>query len=595
MNRLAQRALALVASGAFALSALGLGAEAAPPPDLKEGFRAEPGLYVSSASGTGSSAQEAEGKARSAALHGLFAGLGKDGLFAEVFAASPPLGLSFVLADSSKSGGSFRALVVLKVDEESLRIIERGPYLAAALSLLDKAETASNEAEARRSDGAAAESKADLGSALGLYGMAADSSRAALALVDPVSDPSIFSSQGKRTAPELKKGLAATLAEAQAGIERVKQAEAALAADASSQAALDVADTVVKAADAAQALLDENASLLGDLGAYDADRLSPLRDRLDLQRRSLSDAKLALDRAKAAVLDPSFAADKLEFAKRRLATADASLAAAYRNVDREIRDPAVRRAARARTLRWALLHEPREYLSLRSYLPFGVAAGEGSSAEPLQLIAGLEGAFGFGHGGVWLRSRARFSGLDLEPGVDGGEQSVVTQSFDFGVWGKSLVFAGYAWDWRRAVDDASYRSNGLVEAGFGGVYGHGQGEERFQRADWIISLNYQLPGDMDGFKLWNVLNPGLETQLRLGRLGILEASASNRLERIGEDEYVSVLSWAVGLGLRLPAPFAFGAEYGGSYIRPFDAEDDKLGEALDRGTGRFRFFVQYSI
>ena len=59
----------------------------------REGFRSDGSTYVSVASARGSSAEGAEKLARGAALRGLFDGLGKDRLFAEVFTASPPLSL----------------------------------------------------------------------------------------------------------------------------------------------------------------------------------------------------------------------------------------------------------------------------------------------------------------------------------------------------------------------------------------------------------------------------------------------------------------------------------------------------------------------
>ena len=330
------------------------------------------------------------------------------------------MGLSFQLADSSATGASRLATVVLKVDDESVRIVERGPYLAAALALLDKAEASSDEAEARKAQAATAEAAAELGTALGLYGMSAEACRSALELLDPLAEPSIFSEKGKRTAPELKRSLAALLAEDGAGIDRIEKAQAALAADAAGEAAGAVADSGLAAADASEALLAESAPILEDLGAYDAERLAPLRDRLGAQRRATADSLAALERAKASLPEGGggFASDKLEFAKRRLEGSDASLAAAYVRVDREIRDPAARRAARAQAIRWAIYHLPREYLSLRAYLPLKLAAREGGmSSCPLDARLGLEGAFPLGRGGVWVRSEADFAHRDLEPGA----------------------------------------------------------------------------------------------------------------------------------------------------------------------------------
>jgi hypothetical protein len=578
----------LACAGAFA---------ADPPAAARDGFRAEGSAYVSTATGKGDSAQAAEASARGAALHGLLSGLGKDGLFAEVFAASPPIGLSFQVLQSAREGLGWKSLVQLKVDDESIRIVERGPYLAAALGLLDRAETASDEAETRRSSAAAAETEGDLGSALGQYGMAVDACRVALQLLAPVEDPSVFSGKGKRTAPELKKGLSASLAEASAGIERVKKAEAELAADASTAAASEVADAALAAADEAQVLLDEADPILGDPSAYGEDRLLPLRDRIGIKRRSLSDSQAALLRAQASLPKGArgFAADQLDFAARRLATADDSLDRAFRSLDREIRDPSARRAARARALRWALLHEPREYLSLRAYLPFSISPGEGgTSSSPLDASLGLEGAFPMGRGGVWVRSQAALSHTDLEPGIEGGDELALGQSFDFGIWGRSLVFAGYSWDWLRRVDGDSFPKRGSVRLGLGGVYEHRAAEESFHRADWLLALSYELPYPSLDFQLSTALNLGIESQFRLGNIALLEASLSKRLDQQGPASYSSVLRWAVGLGLRLPAPFALGAEYYGSLVQPLLPGGD-FGDAVDFEGGHFRFFLQYSI
>jgi len=562
----------------------------------REGFLSDAGIYSSTASGQGPTEAEAVSSARSAALHGLFVGLGKDRLFAEVFAASPPLGLGFELVQTAKEGNRYRAFVQLKVDDESVRIVERGPYLAAAIAILDKAEAASDEAEAHRADAAAAETRAELGSALGLYGMAADGCRSALELVDPVGDPSVFSSARKRTSPELKKGLAAILADASSGIERVKKAESALAADASSEAARAVADSALAAADQAQALLDESAPILNELGSYDADRLEGLRDRLALERRSLSDSKAALERARAALPpgEGSFASDNIDFASHRLASADASLAIAHKRVDREIRDPAARRAARARAFRWAFFHEPREYLSLRAYLPLDFFPGESAAYTPLEARMSLEGAFAFGSGGVWVRSQASIADMDLKPGEEGGDEFAFTQSFDFGVWGKSLVFAGYSWDWLRIVDSEDYPRDGAVRLGIGGVYDHSSAEGRFQRADWLLALSYELPYRMDDFETWDLFNLGVEAQFRLGSIALLEAQAAKRLYRVSDEDYSSLFRWTVGLAFRFPKPFAYGIEYGGTYVQPL-RDDGSLGEAYTFEGGRFRIFLQYSI
>ena len=350
--------------------------------------------------------------------------------------------------------------------------------MAAAIGILDKAEAESDEADAHaRGRGFAAEAERDSGQPLDRYGIAIDGCRSALELLDPVADPTLFSSKGKRTAPDLKKGLSSILEQASAGVERIKKAEAALNAGESSAEALGVADSAIGSADAAQSFLDEIAPALGDVSSLGEEKLVPLRDRISMQRRTLADSKAALERAKseqpkdkgstlangstfanangstfanangstfANANGSTFANDKLDFARRRLDTADASLTAAYHTVDREIRDPAERRAERAQALRWTLLHEPREYLSVRAYLPFMFSAGgQGIEGSPFEGKASLEGAFAFGDGGVWVRSQGELASTDLEPGESGGDELACTQSFDFGIWGKTLFFAGY--------------------------------------------------------------------------------------------------------------------------------------------------------
>ena len=103
---------------------------------------------------------------------------------------------------------------------------------------------------------------------------------------------------------------------------------------------------------------------------------------------------------------------------------------------------------------------------------------------------------------------------------------------------------------------------------------------------------------MPDFTLWNVLNAGFDAQFRLGKVALLEASVSKRLDELSDTDslpqYVSVLRWSILLGLRLPPPFAFGVEYFGAYVQPL-LSDGALGSATDYEGGHFRLFVQYSI
>ncbi|HET7839489.1 MAG TPA: hypothetical protein VFL04_06985, partial [Rectinemataceae bacterium] len=116
-----------IASLILAASALPLICQAQPAPPA-EGFRQDGSLYYATASGTGPSQGEAQENARGAALRSLFTGLGKDRLYAEVFMGSPPVGLSFTVESATKASSGYVAVVSLRIDDESIRIIERGPY-----------------------------------------------------------------------------------------------------------------------------------------------------------------------------------------------------------------------------------------------------------------------------------------------------------------------------------------------------------------------------------------------------------------------------------------------------------------------------------
>jgi hypothetical protein len=223
-----------------------------------------------------------------------------------------------------------------------------------------------------------------------------------------------------------------------------------------------------------------------------------------------------------------------------------------------------------------------------------VATGEGGIySAPFAARASFEGAFPLGQGGVWLRSPVEYAKQELKSGED---ESFLTQSFDFGVWGKRLYFVGYRWDWLRHVGGESIPKAGAFELGMGGVYGHGNGsaEERFHRADWTLALSYELPYNSNDTRFWSLVNAGLDARFRLGDLAIFEVSLSKRLEEEPGSLYDSVLSWAVALGVRLPPPFTIGAEYRGSYVQSL-LDNGDLGEATGFDGGRFRFFLQYSL
>ncbi len=79
--------------------------------------------------------------------------------------------------------------------------------------------------------------------------------------------------------------------------------------------------------------------------------------------------------------------------------------------------------------------------------------------------------------------------------------------------------------------------------------------DRFRRADWLVSLSYQIPYAMDEAELQNILNVGLDAKFRLGDIALIEASASKRLD--AATPYL--------------APLGYTPSYVGRYRRPASA------------------------
>ncbi len=571
-------------------------------------FRVEGAAYIARGFGRGTSEAEAVERARGAALRALFQGLGKDRLFAEIFVKDPPIGLVFTTLTVGRAAkpapeGDYEAEVALRVDDESIRIVARGPYLAAALSLLDGAEAELTAAEGLLEEASRAEGEARLGEALGAYGRALDRLVSGFSLIDPLEDGSVFSAARGRGAPELKRLFAAAEERARKGIDRARAAEAALERDAAGREAEALVARALAAVADAEALLVLERAPLSEPSAYGPERLASLRDRLDLELRSLRDTRAALVRGRASLAERSgYLADKFAFALRRLDSAETSLAAARRAVDRELRDPAVRRAARARLVRGIFLHEPTESLALRAAGPLGLALDQGESAYtaalPFDLALRAEGAFPFGSGGLWLATGLASGFQELSAMASGLERSLGS-SFDLGFWGRrGLLFAGYGWDWMRAVDGGGDEpKNGSIRLGLGGVSRrHGDGaREALPRADWLLAFSYELPISESGLYARDVLNGGLEGRFRLGSLALLEAAVAHRVHRDknapgGLD---AVLSWSLALGLRLPPPFTWGLEYRGSRAWALDAEGGIAGG--ERKAESLRLFLEYAL
>jgi len=581
--------------------------KAAVTPSL--GFRVEGSSYIAVAKAEASGESEAEEKAKSGAIRTLITGLGKDRLFAEIFVKNPPVGLSFTTLSNEKGlGGDYSAVVSLKVDDESIRILARGAYLSSATSLLDDAEESAAAAEALLPKATEAETAGLLGEALGRYGQVMDRCSAALALIDSVSDATVLSSKGGRGAADLRRSFQALNDTAGKGLARVRQAEKALASDEAAIAVSAVIDSALAEVAKAEALLTENKAVVSDISVYGPERLEPVRDSFAIGKRAMSDARSALDRAQAGLpKEKTYIRDKVDFARRRVATVEASLGKAFAIVDREIRDPTARRAERAQAYRWIFLHEPLEYLQLRVWPPFALSLGNVPSGESRFSVTDIfdfrvraEGAFGES-GGVWARTS--FQKNDLPLAAHGTNQPIelsMTQSFDFGFYGKTLWYAGYGWDWIRSVGNEDVDNRNEIRLGFGGVGKRPSGD---RRADWLVGLSYELPlayqtqsGDAYNTLLWNEINLGIDAFFRLGTVAVIEGgiAARSRASDSGLLNPDAVLALRAGLGFRLPKPFLWGAEFSLFKAWPIDTEGT-VDFSTPSGVEKLRFFLEYTI
>ncbi|PKL23591.1 MAG: hypothetical protein CVV47_13860 [Spirochaetae bacterium HGW-Spirochaetae-3] len=575
--------IALVSILVFAAS----GAVSALPRDAS--FQALGPDYIAEAVGKGDTEASAQNSALRAAIGVIMESLGKDRLFTELFMKNPPVTMDWKKVSSEKGLSSWTVRLRLVVDDESLRLLYNTAYVATVSTILDGSEARLSDAEGLSLSAREAETDGQLGRAMSLYWQARDACDSGLDLLSPIGDAAVFSTFGKKKAPELREVLVAVRGSASAGYDRIRAAERGLAADEELSSSLAVLDDIDADLTAVEAWADGVPDRLRGVEETPRAELTAFRDELEAKYRSLSDSRLALGRVEDAVpRSKEIVRARIDVVRRRIDGLSDYLKTTKVAVDREIRNPAIVRAKRAQNARWAFLHEPSGSLAFRFYTPFGLDP----SSNDISLIGsdlfefGLRSEHAFGdEKGVWIASSLSKEDSALAASTeDGGlaKSTGYSQSIDLGFYGRGMLGIGFSWDWLRRAGGENVEKRIELRALAGGV-------DRARRlASWLMVLSWEPPYGIDEFEAVNVFNFGLDGLLRLG--SAVELSAGFELRpRESEAYYDSSIAYSAGAGFRLPKPFLWGIEFIG-----YSAESLLDSDVSDSGSC-VRMFVEYSL
>jgi hypothetical protein len=579
--------LGLVAAAMFAVPLFLMAAPVAALP-TQTSFHADGPNYVAEATGRGATESEAQNDALRTAIGVIMESLGKDRLFTELFRKNPPVTMSWKNLSSRQEGAAWSVKVRLVVDDESLRLLYNTGYVSTVSTMLDEAEKRLADAERLESDARKEELLARLGAAMSLYWQTRDACDAGLDLLAPIGDAAVFSTSGKKKAPELREILTTIRATADSGYDRVSTAERGLASDQSQASALaaiaSLETQIAETEDWSKGLADEAATVESTSRA----ELQAQSDELAARHRSMSDARLALARVEQVVPRANQTTHaRIDIQRRRIDTVLAYMRKTKSLIDQELRDPAIARTKRTQNIRWMLLHQPTGALSVRLYSPFGLDPESRDIAfiDTGRFEFGLrsEGAFG-GDQGLWISTA--FKKDDAVLATPSGGQIVknsgYTQSIDLGYYRHGLLGAGLTWDWLRRVDGQSVDKRLSLHAFVGGM------DQSNSYATWLGTLSWEVPYELSSFEAANVFNFSLISIVRLGRVVELDTSLSLRPRQNASYGYDGVLRYSAGAGFHLPGPFLWGLEFAGSTASSFYGSYDQTASYI-------RMFAEYSL
>ncbi len=545
--------------------------------------------YEAVAEGQGVTEADAVNNARLSALAVIMKSLDKDKLFSELVMKNPPLTMSFATKEAVKSGAGWKATVTVRVDDESLRIIFNSVYVSTVVNLLDQAEANLGKAESLAEMAKQAEIKTDLGKALSYFWQSRDLCDAGLYLLEPISDATVFSTTGKKKTQDLREILKTVRTSMLAGYERIKSAEKSLAQDESMVSAVSELEKAEKAVIEIEAWLDSINPQLEKLEGTPKETLVTLKNKMDLNLRTLNDQRLALGRIEDAVpKDRDLFLSRIDVARRGIDRSRKFLADSRSLVDREIRSPAIVRAKRAQTAKWVFMHKPTRALSLRLYSPFGIDPGSNEFAfldtGRFEFNVSSEGAFGKSDG-IWIQtSLKKDDAILFQETEEFVKNTGYNQVINLGFYGEKLFGVGFNWDWYRQAAGQAVNKRLSPRVFLGGF------QEDSKDVFWLLSASWEVPYQRDVFLASNTLNFGLDGNLRLGKIVDLDAGLSLRARELEEATLYTCFRYSLGAGFRLPAPFLWGLEFAGQVATLAEVEDQEPFTSI-----YFRFFIEYSL
>ncbi len=542
--------------------------------------------------------KEALRLAKADALNSIFNKTGKDKLFRDLFISSWPEYISVEESKVAREDGLYMAEVKVFVDQNAM-ILTEDSYRMEAENLLNGAEEKIDEAEQLLKEAENSEANLRMSEAFILYGQARVRLREVGELLRFLGDVSVKSTKGTTLSTVLSLAGALEL-RVSSGLVRLE----ALAKESEKDrvlAELDESfDLIIEEFKKLEETVESNSeiepfydlpktqlnTILIELnGSLEKEGTIKMR-LLFLQSRVPEEKILLKDRIDIALTDIETLGIKLEKMKEE--------------VELEIAEPRLKRQEKARrkaerrrkikeTASYIFLHKPAQALTFHYTLPFewdgesGIARGNESN-----WWIRAEGAFDMG---FWIRGLLEHDEIDL----DGGHNASLRSEIGIGFFRKTLLGAGFGWEWIKKVNDEKSRE--LKEKSLKFFLGRVNKERN--RVDWLLSFKYRIPLVWDEIIAPYHMNMSVEWLLRAADILLVEAAISTGCYPLLPltdtdqltDHLAYLFSWKAAIALRVPNPFTWGFFYRG--YRQGHARGGDLGELSYRG--RWGCFIEYSF
>lgn len=514
----------------------------------------ERGIYSVKGQGKGATREAAMEAAKLDAINTLvFSVLHRDQLFRDLFVSEALREGRLIKQETQKNPlGTWQAMVTIEIDEGLPEALYAGRYATTLINLLDQAEEEIPGIEKLLQDASQAESGGSLGSAETFYTQAQTTIDSMLRYLNPVEDAFYFSSQGKRKAPELKILLSSYKDTSQKGIDRVRKAQSQLNIAQSTQQLLSIYNQIEAALIPLEQGRDDLSRIASSLSSYTTDQLKTAEEQCRQIQSGLSLQKNQFVRASEGV-SPSVLQNEQYILSRknlldlRLKDLDQQLSTLSRKFSWEL----FQRSTPVSALRWAINHEPAQYVAINFRLPWGLKPSDdgpvalsvppsvGFSAEgslTLNSASGLWGRSSIQAGSEYIIDPARLAAAGL---------ANVRQELAIGFFRPSLLGLGLRWDWNRE----GQRPVTVIEAVWG-IPGSSLGQRR-PLPLWVNTLSWEIPGETK--HVLSYINGGLDSVLRPNSyIGFSLSLAS----RVRSDAVYDRPSWigSAGLGFNFRLP-----------------------------------------